>query len=50
MKIMLLVGKPDQAFIDRMSSEEARRYIDSLPNMKKKDFFHYFQGANPMGK
>ncbi|XP_064633340.1 mitogen-activated protein kinase 14A-like isoform X2 [Lineus longissimus] len=48
LKIMGLVGKPSDDFIKRMNSDEAIRYIESLPNMKKKDFHYYFRGANPL--
>ncbi|XP_042224493.1 mitogen-activated protein kinase 14-like isoform X2 [Homarus americanus] len=47
-KIMKLVGTPSQDLIDKLSSEEARNYIRSLPQMRKKDFRQVFRGANPL--
>ena len=41
-KIMKLVGTPSEDFIARISSEEAKRYIHSLPQTPKKDFREYF--------
>jgi len=49
-KIMRLVGTPDENFLERITSEEARRYIASLPSMPKRDFRQYFLGANAEGK
>nr|WLO59335.1 mitogen-activated protein kinase p38 [Cherax destructor] len=47
-KIMKLVGTPNKDLIDKLSSEEARNYIRSLPQMRKKDFRQVFRGANPL--
>ncbi|XP_064109616.1 mitogen-activated protein kinase 14-like [Macrobrachium nipponense] len=47
-KIMKLVGTPSTDLIDKLSSEEARNYIRSLPQMRKKDFRQVFRGANPL--
>lgn len=47
-KIMKLVGTPSKDLIDKLSSEEARNYIRSLPQMRKKDFRQVFRGANPL--
>lgn len=49
-KIMKLVGTPGQEFLIRITSEEARRYIASLPSMPKRDFREFFLGANADGK
>ncbi|XP_078588035.1 mitogen-activated protein kinase 14-like [Branchiostoma floridae x Branchiostoma japonicum] len=46
-RIMELVGKPDQEFLQKISSESARIYVESLPKWQKKDFRGYFSGANP---
>ncbi|KAK8377391.1 hypothetical protein O3P69_013787 [Scylla paramamosain] len=47
-KIMKLVGTPRQDLVDKLSSDEARNYIRSLPHMRKKDFRQVFRGANPL--
>lgn len=49
-KIMKLVGTPGTEFLKRITSDEARRYIASLPVMPKRDFREYFLGATPEGK
>ncbi|KAG8196040.1 hypothetical protein JTE90_029009 [Oedothorax gibbosus] len=46
-RIMVLCGKPDEEFLDKINSEEARNYIRSLPAMKKKNFKDVFGGAHP---
>ncbi|XP_078595823.1 mitogen-activated protein kinase 14-like isoform X4 [Branchiostoma floridae x Branchiostoma japonicum] len=46
-RIMELVGTPDQEFLQKISSESARSYVESLPKQSKKDFRGYFCGANP---
>ena len=48
-KIMKLVGTPGPEFLLRITSEEARRYIASLPSMPKKEFREYFLMCNPEG-
>ncbi|XP_067950481.1 mitogen-activated protein kinase 14A-like [Watersipora subatra] len=45
-RIMKLVGTPGREFLDRITSEEARRYIASLSSMPKRDFREFFLGAN----
>lgn len=47
-KIMKLVGTPNTDLVDKLSSQEARNYIRSLPHMKKKDFRQVFRGANAL--
>ncbi|KAK4292509.1 hypothetical protein Pmani_034732 [Petrolisthes manimaculis] len=47
-KIMKLMGTPPSELIDKLSSQEARNYIRSLPHMRKKDFRQVFRGANPL--
>lgn len=46
-RIMVLCGKPDEEFLNKINSEEARNYIRSLPIMKKRNFKDVFSGANP---
>ncbi|KAI5693236.1 hypothetical protein M8J75_011540 [Diaphorina citri] len=42
---MFLLGKPED--LSKITSEEARKYINSLPLLTKKDFRQVFKGANP---
>ncbi|CAH3141597.1 unnamed protein product [Porites lobata] len=46
-RIMKLVGKPDQEFLDKISSDSARNYILSMPEYEKKPFSDVFLQANP---
>ncbi|KAK8745401.1 hypothetical protein OTU49_000172 [Cherax quadricarinatus] len=46
--IMELLGTPPQEYLNRITSESARNYIRSLPQMRKKDFRQVFRGANPL--
>jgi p38 MAP kinase len=46
--IMELLGTPTADFIKRMSTDNARKYIESIPPQKKRDFKEVFRGANPM--
>ncbi|KAM9431288.1 mitogen-activated protein kinase 14A-like isoform 2-T4 [Salvelinus alpinus] len=46
-QIMRLTGTPPAALISRMPSHEARNYINSLPQMPKRNFSDVFIGANP---
>uniref|UniRef100_S4RA69 mitogen-activated protein kinase n=1 Tax=Petromyzon marinus TaxID=7757 RepID=S4RA69_PETMA len=45
--IMQLVGTPGPELMQKISSDSARNYIQSLPVMKKRDFRDVFLGANP---
>ncbi|XP_020314401.1 mitogen-activated protein kinase 14A isoform X1 [Oncorhynchus nerka] len=45
--IMLLVGMPEPELLMKISSESARNYINSLPQMPKRNFSDVFIGANP---
>ncbi|CAL8259237.1 unnamed protein product [Gadus morhua 'NCC'] len=45
--IMLLVGTPGPELLMKISSESARNYINSLPQMAKRNFADVFIGANP---
>uniref|UniRef100_A0A673N4F4 mitogen-activated protein kinase n=1 Tax=Sinocyclocheilus rhinocerous TaxID=307959 RepID=A0A673N4F4_9TELE len=45
--IMLLVGTPGPELLMKISSESARTYINSLPQMPKRNFADVFIGANP---
>ncbi|XP_046662173.1 mitogen-activated protein kinase p38b isoform X1 [Homalodisca vitripennis] len=46
--IMEILGTPHAEFMLKISSESARNYIQSLPQLKKKDFKDVFKGANPL--
>ncbi|XP_055723926.1 mitogen-activated protein kinase 14A-like isoform X1 [Salvelinus fontinalis] len=47
-QIMRLTGTPPDSVISRMPSHEARNYINSLPQMPKRNFADVFVGANPL--
>ncbi|XP_077983646.1 mitogen-activated protein kinase 14B-like [Glandiceps talaboti] len=47
LRIMKLVGTPNDDLLGKIKSEEARTYIKSLPKMAKRSFSEYFLGANP---
>ncbi|KAF3856068.1 hypothetical protein F7725_016791, partial [Dissostichus mawsoni] len=47
-QIMRLTGTPPASLIGRMPSHEARNYINSLPQMPKRNFADVFIGANPL--
>lgn len=46
--IMEILGTPPDDFMQKISSESARNYIESLPRTKRRDFKKLFQGANPL--
>ncbi|TMS38676.1 hypothetical protein L596_005347 [Steinernema carpocapsae] len=46
-RIMNVVGTPNEEFLQKISSEEARNYIRNLPNMQRKDFRTFFANASP---
>lgn len=47
-KTMRLTGTPNQELLAKITSEEARRFILSLPTTQKQDFHNFFRGANPL--
>jgi len=47
-RILVLCGTPQEATLNKITSEEARNYIRSLPHMERKNFSEHFKGANPM--
>lgn len=47
-RILCFCGTPDAKTLTKITSDEARAYIRSLPHMKAKDFKQYFPGANPL--
>ncbi|XP_060649148.1 mitogen-activated protein kinase p38a-like [Drosophila nasuta] len=46
--IMEMLGTPPDDFMKKISSENARNYILSLPPMKRTNFSDFFAGANPL--
>ncbi|KAL7884979.1 hypothetical protein AOLI_G00077490 [Acnodon oligacanthus] len=46
--IMLLVGTPGPELLMKISSDSARNYINSMPQMPKRNFEDVFIGANPL--
>lgn len=47
-KTMALTGTPGPQLLQKITSDEAVRFIKSLPHNKKKDLRSIFQGANPL--
>eukprot|EP00092_Neocalanus_flemingeri_P014694 GFUD01015856.1.p1 GENE.GFUD01015856.1~~GFUD01015856.1.p1 ORF type:complete len:364 (-),score=89.66 GFUD01015856.1:313-1404(-) len=47
-RILTLCGTPTSETMAKISSEEARNYINSLPKMEKKNLSKVFEGANPL--
>ncbi|KAG8439854.1 hypothetical protein GDO86_005864 [Hymenochirus boettgeri] len=47
-RIMEVVGTPNSEFLMKISSEHARRYIESLPHMPQQDLKEVFHGANTL--
>lgn len=47
-RILVLCGTPSEDTLNKITSEEARNYIQSLPKMEKKNFHEVFKGANPL--
>ncbi|XP_041350047.1 mitogen-activated protein kinase 14A-like isoform X2 [Gigantopelta aegis] len=47
-KILSLVGTPGEALLKKITSNDARNFIESLPKWKKKNFSEVFIGASPL--
>uniref|UniRef100_A0A8C7T7C9 mitogen-activated protein kinase n=1 Tax=Oncorhynchus mykiss TaxID=8022 RepID=A0A8C7T7C9_ONCMY len=47
-RIMEVVGTPTPDLLQKISSEHAQKYIQSLPFMPQQDLEKIFRGANPM--
>ncbi len=47
-KILVLCGTPSEETLNKITSEEARNYIRSLPHMERKNFNDFFKGASPL--
>jgi p38 MAP kinase len=45
-RILVLCGSPSEEYLHKITSEEARNYIKSLPKMEKKNFHDVFKGAS----
>lgn len=49
-KIMEVVGKPTEYFLQKIKSSNARTYIMSMPSCEKQDFNVIFPNATPLAK
>ncbi|XP_066931475.1 mitogen-activated protein kinase 14-like [Clytia hemisphaerica] len=49
-KIMQLVGKPSEMFLNRITSANARTYILSMPAFEKQSFDRIFPNATPVAR
>uniref|UniRef100_A0A8C4RHP9 mitogen-activated protein kinase n=1 Tax=Erpetoichthys calabaricus TaxID=27687 RepID=A0A8C4RHP9_ERPCA len=47
-RIMEVVGTPSPELLQKISSEHARKYIESLPSMPQQDLSELFKDANPL--
>ncbi|CAL1673532.1 unnamed protein product [Lasius platythorax] len=47
-RVLVLCGTPTEETLSKITSQEARNYIQSLPPLKKKNFKEVFRGANPL--
>ncbi|KAF7413528.1 hypothetical protein HZH68_002017 [Vespula germanica] len=47
-RVLVLCGMPTEETLNKITSQEARNYIQSLPPLKKKNFKDVFRGANPL--
>jgi len=47
-RILVLCGTPSEETLNKITSDEARNYIRSLPHMERKNFSEFFKGANPL--
>ncbi|KAJ8046441.1 Mitogen-activated protein kinase 14 [Holothuria leucospilota] len=47
-KILQITGTPDEAFLQKIESDSARDYVRSMENFPRRDFTHFFAGANPV--
>jgi p38 MAP kinase len=47
-KTMQLTGTPGPELLAKIKSDDARRFILSMPKMPKKDYHKVFSGANPL--
>uniref|UniRef100_A0A3Q2XI96 mitogen-activated protein kinase n=1 Tax=Hippocampus comes TaxID=109280 RepID=A0A3Q2XI96_HIPCM len=49
-RIMEMVGTPTADLLEKICSEHAQKYIQSLPFMPQQDLEKIFRGANPLGQ
>ncbi|XP_034181059.1 mitogen-activated protein kinase p38a isoform X2 [Osmia lignaria lignaria] len=47
-RVLVLCGTPTEETLSKITSQEARNYIQSLPPLKKKNFKDVFRGADPL--
>ncbi|XP_060779720.1 mitogen-activated protein kinase 12 isoform X2 [Neoarius graeffei] len=46
-EIMKVTGKPEQEFISKLQSEDAKKYIQKMPTLRKKDLHTLLPDAKP---
>ncbi|PIK54476.1 Mitogen-activated protein kinase 11 [Apostichopus japonicus] len=47
-KILSITGTPSEAFLTKIESDSARDYVRNMETFARKDFYHFFHGANPV--
>ncbi|XP_074083300.1 mitogen-activated protein kinase 12 isoform X1 [Macrotis lagotis] len=48
MEIMKVTGTPPPEFVQRLKSQDAKKYMESLPELEKKDFASVLKNATPL--
>ncbi|KAM8978781.1 mitogen-activated protein kinase 12 isoform 3-T5 [Sarcophilus harrisii] len=48
MEIMKVTGTPPPEFVQRLQSQDAKNYMESLPELEKKDFASVLKNATPL--
>ncbi|XP_072452557.1 mitogen-activated protein kinase 12 isoform X4 [Notamacropus eugenii] len=48
MEIMKVTGTPPPEFVQRLQSQDAKSYMESLPELEKKDFASVLKNATPL--
>nr|XP_020838538.1 mitogen-activated protein kinase 12 isoform X1 [Phascolarctos cinereus] len=48
MEIMKVTGTPPPEFVQRLQSQDAKSYMESLPELEKKDFASVLENATPL--
>lgn len=46
-RILQVCGTPDREFLEKITSDTAVTFIQSMPTFPRKNFLEFFQGANP---
>ena len=47
-RILVLCGTPNEETLNKITNEDAKHYIRSLPEMERKNFSEFFKGSNPL--